>query len=342
MPLLTGNAADAEDLLQTALTKAYRRWRHISSMESPHAYLRRIITHCFVDQRRHHSAHATAGIEFLDMADPGDYTGQTDDLDAIARGLDRLTLRQRAVLVLRYLLDLTDEDIADELGCSSATVAPTPAVDWTGCAVCSGSPTWRSTMTEDLQERLPVALERLAEQAPAGPVDVAGIRRRAAWQRRWPIALPVALVLIIVACVWTGVTLSKQSGMVAGVPVAGSTCTPLHTGAPPVWARGGFTGNSYPPFATSASGNVVAHVFGDALTAPPAADHSNKILWVERRDAPTGNIDITARLAGSDRVTTLLVPAGPSIVNMPTAGCWHLDLRIGTRHDTIQLRRTRP
>ena len=119
--VLTGDAADAEDLVQTALTKAYRRWRRIGRMMSPHAYVRRIVTNCFLDQRRRPSALRSVG-ELSDLADPTDYTQQTADLDAIVRGLDRLTVHQRAVLILRYLLDLSDQDIADELGCTTATV----------------------------------------------------------------------------------------------------------------------------------------------------------------------------------------------------------------------------
>lgn len=120
--VLTGNAADGEDLVQTALAKAYRQWRRIDRMSSPHAYVRRILTNCFVDQRRRRRA-VYSGDALIDVADPAaDFAGQTADLDAIVRGLDCLTAQQRAVLVLRYLLDLSDEDIAAELGCSASSV----------------------------------------------------------------------------------------------------------------------------------------------------------------------------------------------------------------------------
>lgn len=118
--VLTGSAVDAEDLVQTALTRAYRRWRRISRMAAPHAYVRTIVTHCFVDQRRSRSATPVA--ELTDLADPADEPDRIDALDAITRGLAELTRQQRAVLVLRYLLDLADDDIAYELGCSTSTV----------------------------------------------------------------------------------------------------------------------------------------------------------------------------------------------------------------------------
>ncbi|MBO0812066.1 MAG: SigE family RNA polymerase sigma factor [Microlunatus sp.] len=120
--VLTGDAADAEDLVQTALTKAYRRWRRIAVMASPHAYVRRILTHCFIDQRRRGPV-VYASDSLTDVLDPAaDHAGRWADLDAIIRALDELTRQQRAVLVLRYLLDVSDDDIAAELGCSAATV----------------------------------------------------------------------------------------------------------------------------------------------------------------------------------------------------------------------------
>lgn len=195
-------------------------------------------------------------------------------------------------------------------------------------------------MGDDLDRTLSAALERLADQAPTEPVDAGAIRRRAARRLRWIVAAPVAIV-VLVAAVITGVTLARPRGTAVVGTASASACTRLQTGTPPAWARGGFSGNGYPPFARSTSGNVVAFVFGNPLSAPPAADHDNKILWVVRGGA-AGDIAITARLEGSRRVTTLHVPAGPSYVNMPVAGCWELDLRIGNRTDTIDLRWTRP
>jgi hypothetical protein len=110
-----------------------------------------------------------------------------------------------------------------------------------------------------------------------------------------------------------------------------------------VWARGGFTGNSYPPFATSSSGDIVAIVFGDPLASPPVAGRNNKILWVVRGGSTT-DMAVTAHLEGSDLTATMSIPAGPSIVDMPAAGCWRLDLDVKGRglHDSISLRWVKP
>ncbi|MBO0812067.1 MAG: hypothetical protein J2P23_08460 [Microlunatus sp.] len=193
-------------------------------------------------------------------------------------------------------------------------------------------------MNDELEPTLSAALEQLADQAPTGPVEAAPIIRRETRRRRRLIAVPVALA-VLVAAVVTGVTVFRPRQQVMISPAARSACTPLETGTPPTWARGGFHGG-YVPFARSRSGNVVAFVFG-TLSAPPAADQSNKVLWVVRGGS-AAEIDITAHLEGSGRVRTLQVPAGPSYVNMPAPGCWQLDLRIGNRYDTIDLRWTRP
>ena len=87
---------------------------------------------------------------------------------------------------------------------------------------------------------------------------------------------------------------------------------------------------------TAIVGLMLAILFGTPLTAPPAADHNNKILWVAKVGAE-GAFSIDARLEGSDRrFQREIGPApGPSIVDLPAAGCWHLELRWGsyTGHD---------
>jgi hypothetical protein len=87
-------------------------------------------------------------------------------------------------------------------------------------------------------------------------------------------------------------------------------------------------------------GLMLAILFGAPLTAPPAADRNNKILWVAKVGGEGGGFSIDGRLEGSDlRVRREVAPApGPSIVDLPAAGCWHIDLRWGGYTDTISLR----
>lgn len=120
--VLTADATAAEDLVQTALVQAYRRWRRIRAMAAPHAYVRRIVTHSYVDQRRRRAASERPMAELPDAPDPADHAARSADLDAIVRALDCLTGQQRAVVVLRHYLDMPDDEIAAELGCSESTV----------------------------------------------------------------------------------------------------------------------------------------------------------------------------------------------------------------------------
>jgi RNA polymerase sigma-70 factor (sigma-E family) len=121
--LLTGNHADAEDLAQTALVKAYLSWSKVTAAASPDAYVRRILTNAFLSSRRP----LRVGRERL--------VDHTPDLEIPAPTHDdRLTLwphvtalppRQRAVIVLRYYEDLSEAQIAETLGCSPGTVKST-------------------------------------------------------------------------------------------------------------------------------------------------------------------------------------------------------------------------
>ena len=120
--VLTGAQADAEDLVQTALVRAYPRWRRISRMAAPHAYVRRIVTRCFIDWGRRPGRRERPTADIPERVDPCDVASQVAELDAIIRALRCLSPRQRAVLSLRHLLGLPDEVIARELGCSASTV----------------------------------------------------------------------------------------------------------------------------------------------------------------------------------------------------------------------------
>ncbi|MFL6140209.1 MAG: SigE family RNA polymerase sigma factor [Frankiaceae bacterium] len=111
---LTGNVPDAEDLLQTALLKCYRRWDRI---DQPDAYVRRVLVRTYAG-RRPRREHAAAQLPETVAADPHG----VDDRDEVLRLLGMLAPRQRAVLVMRYMLDLSDATIALELGVTESTV----------------------------------------------------------------------------------------------------------------------------------------------------------------------------------------------------------------------------
>jgi hypothetical protein len=94
------------------------------------------------------------------------------------------------------------------------------------------------------------------------------------------------------------------------------------------------------PYVMGDRGDIVAILWAehDPLTAAPAAGRNNKILWVGRVSSE-GSLHIRARLLGSDRSTTRTVEGGPgpSIIDLPAAGCWSLDLTWGRYHDHLEL-----
>jgi len=122
--LLTGgHRAEAEDLLQGAFERAYRRWGRISRQADPERYVRQILVNASVDRWRRLRRHPEAPL-VVTGADPGtaDTAAAVADRDLLLRGLATLPPRQRAVLVLRYFEDLSEAQTATMLGCSVGTV----------------------------------------------------------------------------------------------------------------------------------------------------------------------------------------------------------------------------
>lgn len=123
--VLTGDAHRAQDLTQTALLKAYRRWRWVARADHPDAYVRRIITTSYLDWRRRRS---NAEQPFDPLPDRPVPSGEPDPADRVAvrdelqRALATLTPRQRAVLVLRHYEGQDDAAIAAALRCGQAAV----------------------------------------------------------------------------------------------------------------------------------------------------------------------------------------------------------------------------
>lgn len=119
--VLTADPAFAQDVVQAVLERAFRRWKTISGLDHPDAYVRRMITNEVISTRRRTSRLLLIGRvpELPPIADESDRFGERDALIAELR---RLPPRQRAALALRYFEDLPDADIARQLGCSASTV----------------------------------------------------------------------------------------------------------------------------------------------------------------------------------------------------------------------------
>lgn len=121
--LLTADPHLAEDLLQDTLVKLAARWEAIIRGGPPEAYVRRALVTQSIDgwRRRLRAARPTPDAvlaQAIPSVGPADVSDRVD----VGAALARLTPRQRAYVVLRYVDDLTEVETARILGVSVGTV----------------------------------------------------------------------------------------------------------------------------------------------------------------------------------------------------------------------------
>jgi RNA polymerase sigma-70 factor (sigma-E family) len=119
---LTGDPYLAEDLVQSALVKAHRHWRTVSTADHPDAYVRRVMVTTHVSAGRKRRVLETLTSVLPERSLGTDLAEQVGDRDELERAIRRLPPQQRAVLVLRHYAGYEDAAIADVLGCSEGSV----------------------------------------------------------------------------------------------------------------------------------------------------------------------------------------------------------------------------
>ena len=122
--MLTGNKADAEDLVQAALAKTYLAWGKINDRAALDNYVRRAMVNTHISWWRRRRLEEYPTDEMPDVA-VGDHAADSDLREVVVRALNRLPSRMRAAVMLRYLEDKTEPEIADTLGISLGTVKST-------------------------------------------------------------------------------------------------------------------------------------------------------------------------------------------------------------------------
>ncbi len=121
---LAGDPYLAEDVLSDALVKVARHWRKVSAAENPVAYVRRIVVTTYLSDRRAQQRCRTTPTSDTQLLDRP-LTDTTDTViarDEITWLIDQLPPQQKAAVVMRYVLDEPDDQIATALGCAPATV----------------------------------------------------------------------------------------------------------------------------------------------------------------------------------------------------------------------------
>jgi RNA polymerase sigma-70 factor (sigma-E family) len=122
--LLTGNVADAEDLVQSALAKTYLAWDRIEDRGALDGYVRRAIVNTHISWWRRRRLEEYPTDEIPDRA-VADHAVSSDLQESLRRAIDRLPQRMRAAVMLRYYDDMTEQEVAEVLGVSLGTVKST-------------------------------------------------------------------------------------------------------------------------------------------------------------------------------------------------------------------------
>ncbi|MEU9077154.1 SigE family RNA polymerase sigma factor [Kitasatospora sp. NPDC004745] len=120
--LLTGDPHQAEDLLQTAFARVWPKWDRVA-IDRPEAYTRKVLVNCHVSWWRRRW---TGELPHGELPEPvptgGDPYEEVVVEQVVAQAVRALPPRQRAVVVLRYFEDLSVEETAEVLRCSTGTV----------------------------------------------------------------------------------------------------------------------------------------------------------------------------------------------------------------------------
>jgi RNA polymerase sigma-70 factor (sigma-E family) len=118
--LICGDWQLAEDAVAVALAKLYVHWRRASSSNNLDAYVRRMVMHSVVDERRR-PWRRERPVEYV-VSPATAVTPPSEDRLMLIQALAQMPPRRRAVLVLRYFEDLSVEETAEALGITPGTV----------------------------------------------------------------------------------------------------------------------------------------------------------------------------------------------------------------------------
>ncbi len=122
--VLTGNTADAEDVVQDALSRALPRWDRISQAADVDAYVRRMVVNAHTSWwRRFRRRESPAAEVRSDKVVPGPGEGiASDERRRLWAACQALPQDQRTAVVLRYYEQLEYDEIADLTGVREGTV----------------------------------------------------------------------------------------------------------------------------------------------------------------------------------------------------------------------------
>ncbi|MGA8254957.1 MAG: SigE family RNA polymerase sigma factor [Nocardioides sp.] len=119
--LLGCSPHEAEDVVQSALTRCLVKWSQVSRADDRDAYVYRVLVNTFTSSRRRRWTGERATEVLPDSAAPDERDG-VHDRHTIDLALARLSPDQRTAVVLRYYADLTEAQMAEALAVAPGTV----------------------------------------------------------------------------------------------------------------------------------------------------------------------------------------------------------------------------
>lgn len=117
----SGSRLAAEDIVQDAFMAAFRDWERVSQLDNPATWVRRIVANKSVSVIRVRVREAKAVAKLAGRAGLSDVPEVSTETDRIWAAVRRLPRRQRQVIALRYVNQLSLAEIGEVLGCSKAT-----------------------------------------------------------------------------------------------------------------------------------------------------------------------------------------------------------------------------
>jgi RNA polymerase sigma-70 factor (sigma-E family) len=112
----------ADDLVSDSVVKVLQSWSRIDSLDDPNAYLHRVLINTWLDERRMFRRRRDAQSDpALDMVGT-DHQQSIVERITVLEQISKLPKRRRAVVLLRFYCDMSVEQTAEILGCSTGTV----------------------------------------------------------------------------------------------------------------------------------------------------------------------------------------------------------------------------
>jgi RNA polymerase sigma-70 factor (sigma-E family) len=119
---LTGDQQHAEDVAQTAFARAYASWARVRKASDPGAYVRRIVVNANRSRFRKLRVRELLTDSIPELVAAADLSDEGEERAVLKAALMDLPAGQRAAVVLRYWLDLSEAETAAALGCSAGNV----------------------------------------------------------------------------------------------------------------------------------------------------------------------------------------------------------------------------